>query len=107
MLVLGPRLSLAQRACRDMGIPVMIVFEGWSAAGKGSRIGSLIRWLDPRGFEVFTVQNPSEDERLRPYMWRFWKDTPTAGRINIFDRSWYKGEFRGYEEDETALSSSS
>jgi polyphosphate:AMP phosphotransferase len=68
----------------------MIVFEGWSAAGKGSRIASLIRWLDPRGFEVFTVQTPSGEERMHPYMWRFWRRTPAAGRVHIFDRSWYR-----------------
>ena len=87
---LGIRLSEAQRACRNENVPVMVVFEGWSAAGKGSRIGDLISWLDPRGFEVFTTQKPSEDERLRPYMWRFWRRTPAKGRIHVFDRSWYR-----------------
>jgi polyphosphate:AMP phosphotransferase len=101
---LGIRLGEAQRGCRDHGIPVMIIFEGWSASGKGTRIGSLIRRLDPRGFEVFTIQSRTAEEKLYPYMWRFWRRTPAAGRIHIFDRSWYRGALRGYEKDEIPLS---
>ncbi|MCL1848787.1 MAG: phosphate--AMP phosphotransferase [Clostridiales bacterium] len=97
---LTSRLSEAQRVCREEKIPVMLVFEGWSASGKGSRIGSLIRALDPRGFEVFTTQTPSEEERLHPYMWRFWKRTPSEGRIHIFDRSWYRALMRSRDPDE-------
>ena len=98
MSSLGLRLSEAQRSCKDEKISVMVVFEGWSAAGKGSRISSLISWLDPRGYEVFTIQKPSEDERLRPYMWRFWRRTPAAGRIHVFDRSWYHVLIRGHDK---------
>ena len=101
---LGVRLGEAQRACRDEKVPVIVLFEGWSAAGKGSRIGSLIRSLDPRGFEVFTIQTPSEEERLHPYMWRFWRRTPADGRVHVFDRSWYRILMRGREEEETPLS---
>ena len=82
---LGLRLSEMQRVCKDEKIPIMVVFEGWSAAGKGSRISSLIRYLDPRGFEVFTTNKTTEDERFRPYMWRFWKMLPAKGRIHILD----------------------
>jgi len=98
------RLSEAQRVCRAEGIPVMIVFEGWSASGKGTRIGKLISCLDPRGFEVFTIQAPSEEELLHPYMWRFWRRTPAVGRINIFDRSWYRALLRDAEECESSMS---
>ena len=98
------RLSEAQRTCRAEGIPVMIVFEGWSASGKGTRIGKLISSLDPRGFEVFTMQTPSGEECLYPYMWRFWRHTPAAGRINIFDRSWYRAVLRDTEKYEPSMS---
>jgi polyphosphate kinase 2 (PPK2 family) len=103
MDALGVRLGEAQRACRDEQVPVIVLFEGWSASGKGSRIGTLIRSLDPRGFEVFTIQTPTEEERLHPYMWRFWRRTPAAGRIHVFDRSWYRILIRGREEDEAPL----
>ncbi|MCL2628800.1 MAG: polyphosphate:AMP phosphotransferase [Oscillospiraceae bacterium] len=96
-------LGEAQRKCKDLGIPVIILFEGWSASGKGSRIRTLIRSLDPRGFEVFTVHRPNEDELMRPYMWRFWKRTPPKGKIHVFDRSWYRALMRGHEKNEIKL----
>ena len=98
------RLCDAQRRCKEQNIPIMIIFEGWSASGKGSRIGTLIRSLDPRGFEVFTIGKSTEDERMRPYLWRFWQRTPAKGRIHVFDRSWYRALMRDYEKHEMALS---
>jgi len=103
MNTLGLRLSEMQRTCKDEGIPVTIIFEGWSAAGKGSRISTLIRYLDPRGFEVFTTDKTTEDERMRPYMWRFWQRLPAKGRIHIFDRSWYQSVMDGHSEKEAPL----
>ena len=100
---LGLRLSEMQRTCKDEGIPITIIFEGWSAAGKGSRIGTFIRYLDPRGFEVFTTEKTTEDERMKPYMWRFWQKLPANGRIHIFDRSWYQGIMDGYRNKEKIL----
>jgi len=100
---LGLRISEMQRICKDENIPVTIIFEGWSAAGKGTRISSLIRFFDPRGFEVFTTQKTTEDEQLRPYMWRFWQRLPANGRIHIFDRSWYQPLMRGYDRNEAKL----
>ena len=87
---LVPRIQLAQRRCKSLGIPVMILFEGWGASGKGTLIGRLIQPLDPRGFKVMTVKAPGEEESMRPFMWRFWTKTPASGRIHIFDKSWYE-----------------
>ena len=50
------RMGELQRQCRSMGIPIVIVFEGFSASGKGTMIGRMIRPLDPRGFQVFTME---------------------------------------------------
>ncbi len=68
-----------QRAAREAGVPVVIVFEGWDAAGKGTVINRLTQALDPRGFKVNPISAPNEEQRLRPWMWRFWKDLPPAG----------------------------
>ncbi len=84
------RLGTLQRACKAAGIPVMIVFEGMGAAGKGVQINTLIQALDPRGFEVYACDRPTKEERLRPFLWRYWIKTPAKGRIAIFDRSWYR-----------------
>ena len=35
------------------------------------------------------IAAPSDEERAQPYLWRFWRHLPRAGRVTIFDRSWY------------------
>lgn len=84
------RLSLLQRKCKEAGIPVIIVFEGFGAAGKGTQINRLIQAMDPRGFSVYTSNRETEEERMRPFLWRYWTKTPAKGRFTVFDRSWYR-----------------
>lgn len=90
MVELMPKLGKLQRECREYGIPVMIAFEGYGASGKGVQIGELIKALDPRGFEVYAVKNETEEERMHPFMWRFWTKMPAKGRVAIYDSSWYR-----------------
>ena len=87
---LSVRLGELQRACRTKNIPVMIVFEGLDASGKGVQISKLIQALDPRGFEVFAVKKETEEEKFYPYMKRFWTKIPERGKMSIFDTSWYR-----------------
>src|ERR1700738_2252306 len=82
------KLADLQRQVKALGIPVIVVFEGWSASGKGTLINELILPLDPRGFTVHSASGPTEEEAFYPFLWRFWKRTPTRGRLAIFDRSW-------------------
>jgi polyphosphate kinase 2 (PPK2 family) len=70
-------------------VPAVIVYEGQDAAGKGGNIRRLTRGLDPRGYEVVPIAAPSDEEKARHYLWRFWRHIPKAGHITIFDRSWY------------------
>jgi polyphosphate:AMP phosphotransferase len=84
------KLAALQRRAIELKIPVIVVFEGWNAAGKGTLINELILPLDPRGFDVYSIQPPNEEEALRPFLWRFWTRTPPRGRVAIFDRSWYR-----------------
>ncbi|MCC7491712.1 MAG: hypothetical protein IT204_05170 [Fimbriimonadaceae bacterium] len=83
------RLRRIQRRCVEGRVPVCLVFEGWDAAGKGTLISRLVERLDPRGFAVHPISAPLADERLRPFLWRFWMKLPASGHIGIFDRSWY------------------
>ena len=82
------KLGDLQRTAKSLEIPTIILFEGWSASGKGTLINELILPLDPRGFTVYSTGRPTEEEAFYPFLWRFWKRTPTRGRIAIFDRSW-------------------
>ena len=83
-------LAALQRECKALGIPVILVFEGLDASGKGVQINKLIHPLDPRGFEVHAIKEETEEERMHPFLWRFWTKTPEKGRIAIFDTSWYR-----------------
>lgn len=87
---LEKKLARLQREARDLKVPVMIVFEGWDAAGKGTLINELLMPLDPRGFNAYFTKEPVEEEYFRPFLWRFWLKTPARGRIVIFDESWYR-----------------
>lgn len=84
------RLGELQRKLKDANIPVSIVFEGMGASGKGTQINHLIQALDPRGFDVYANDKSSKEERMRPFLWRFWTKLPAQGRIALFDRSWYR-----------------
>ena len=83
-------ITRLERRARALGIPVLIVFEGWNAAGKGILINRLILPMDPRGFTVHAMREPTEEEQLRPFLWRYWTRLPPRGRLAIFDRSWYR-----------------
>ncbi len=69
--------------------PIIIAYEGTDAAGKGGNIERLTRYMDPRGYDVATVSGPTKHELAHHYLWRFYRDFPTRGRLTIFDRSWY------------------
>lgn len=68
---------------------VVIVFEGMDAAGKGGAIKRIVKKLDPREYDIYTIGVPEKYELHRPYLWRFWTKLPRNGGITIFDRSWY------------------
>jgi polyphosphate kinase 2 (PPK2 family) len=83
------RLLDLERLIYEQKRPVMIVFEGWDAAGKGTTIRALTEPLDPRGFKVLPTNAPRTHEQQKPWLWRFWMQIPRHGQIAIFDRSWY------------------
>ena len=84
------RLGELQRKTKEAKIPIMFVFEGRDAAGKGTLINKVLQALDPRGFNVYPTHLANENENFHPFLWRFWTKTPSSGRIVFFDRSWYR-----------------
>ena len=83
------RLNLAQRKARSKGISTILVFEGWDAAGKGGVIRRVTAALDARQYQVIPTAAPTDEERAQHYLWRFWRHLSRAGRVTLFDRSWY------------------
>jgi len=67
----------------------IVLLEGWDAAGKGGVIRRLSARCDPRAYRVWHIGAPSEEERGRHFLWRFWTRVPAAGEMAVFDRSWY------------------
>lgn len=70
-------------------IPLMIMFEGWDASGKGGAIKRLVQALDARSYHIFPSPAPTLPEKLRPHLWRYWTRLPKAGHVGVYDRSWY------------------
>lgn len=83
------KLNLLTRHQDFRKLSVVVVFEGNDAAGKGGSIRRITQALDARQYRVIPVAAPTEEERVQPYMWRFWRNIPRKGRFAIFDRSWY------------------
>ena len=83
------RLALAMRRRKFKKRSLVIVFEGMDAAGKGGAIRRVVAGLDPRMYHVVPIAAPTDEERARPYLWRFWRHVPRNGRAAVFDRSWY------------------
>jgi polyphosphate kinase 2 (PPK2 family) len=69
--------------------PVVMVFEGWDAGGKGGAIKRITEKLDPRGYAVYPIAAPEGEDKTHHYLYRFWRRLPERGQIAIFDRSWY------------------
>ena len=70
-------------------IPMMIMYEGWDAAGKGGSIKRVAQALDARAYTIFPSPAPTKPELLHPHLWRYWTRLPKAGHVGIYDRSWY------------------
>ena len=74
---------------RKRGVSSVLAFEGWDAAGKGGVIRRITGALEAGDYRVIPVAAPNEEERKFHYLWRFWRDLPPAGKVVIFDRTWY------------------
>ena len=88
--LLALRLVLGgQVGDREIGPPILVLFEGWDASGKGGAIKRLVAGLDPRHVRVKQFAAPSYDEKRHHWLWRFWPALPGWGGMAVLDRSWY------------------
>jgi len=78
----------------DKRTPVVVLISGQDGAGKGETINVLYEWMDPRFISTLAFSEPSDEERQRPSMWRYWRSLPQKGRIGIFAGSWYSDPIR-------------
>ena len=73
---------------------VLVLINGSDGAGKGDVLNRLYGWLDDHYVETLSYEKPSEEERLRPGAWRYWRDIPAKGRIGLMLGSWYHPALR-------------
>jgi polyphosphate kinase 2 (PPK2 family) len=85
----GRLALLARRLREEQKRSLLLVFEGSDAAGKGGCIRRITQAMDARNYRLLSVAAPTDEEKARPYLWRFWRGLPRIGRVTIYDRSWY------------------
>ena len=82
------KLSVQQMLIKEHNLPVLVLFEGWGTAGKGSVLGKVIRNIDPRFFKVATMDMPTEEEKRKPFLYRYFVKIPEAGKFMFLDSGW-------------------
>jgi AMP-polyphosphate phosphotransferase len=72
-----------------LGPPILVLFEGWDASGKGGAIKRLVARMDPRHVRVAQFAAPTFDEKRHHFLHRFSPALPGWGGMAVLDRSWY------------------
>jgi polyphosphate kinase 2 (PPK2 family) len=83
-LILGGQIGSG-----TIGPPLLVLFEGWDASGKGGAIKRLVDHLDPRHVRVAQFAAPTHNEKRHHFLWRFWPVLPGWGGMAVLDRTWY------------------
>lgn len=86
---LQKRMTEVPRKLQRANRSLILVFEGWDASGKGGCIRRITDALREDRCQVFPTAAPSDEEKSRHYLWRFWRTFPPTGSVAIYDRSWY------------------
>ena len=90
-----------QMKIKEHKVPVLVLFEGWGTAGKGSTIGKVIRNIDPRFFKVVTMSEPSAEEQRYPFLYRYFTHIPEQGKFTFLDSGWMEQICRERLEEKT------
>ena len=82
-------LEVQYEVSQNGKFPVIVLISGVRGAGKGETVNLLNEWMDPRHIHTHAFDNPTDEERERPPMWRYWRALPPKGKIGILFGSWY------------------
>ena len=82
------KLARQQMLLKEKKLPVLVLMEGWGTAGKGNCIGRVIQNIDPRFFNVESLEKKTEEEKRKPFLYRYFKRLPEAGKFAFFDSGW-------------------
>ncbi len=86
---LQKRLFKLENLMFQARVPMIVMYEGWDAAGKGGNIKRVAQALDARAYTIIPSPAPTKPELAHPHLWRYWTRLPKAGHVGLFDRSWY------------------
>ncbi len=100
---LREELVRLQVRLKEAPTKVLLILAGEEAGGRGEVINTLSGWLDPRGVETLTFRDPSDEERDRPLMWRYWRSLPSSGRLGIYASSWYSELLRAQADENRGI----
>ncbi len=78
-----------QRHLEEQQIPMIVLFEGRDASGKGGTIRRITRFMNEKRYRVVALGKPTEAQLTQWYFQRYVERFPTGGEIVLFDRSWY------------------
>ena len=93
---LQSKLLGQQQLLMQAKLPVIVLIEGWAAAGKGSLIKELISELDPRFYHVESPKIlPLAQERF-PFLYQYMKAIPVNGKVTFLDSGWMESAVRKY-----------
>ena len=91
---LQEKLTAQQMLLRDAKLPVIVLIEGWAAAGKGSLINDLISEVDPRFSSVFSADSALKEAERYPFLYPYFKAIPEDGKLLFMDSGWMEATVR-------------
>ena len=91
---LRTRLIAAQQLLREKKLPVLVLIEGWAAAGKGSLIKEIISEIDPRFYNVVSPAVIPESESRYPFLYPYASAIPENGKLIFLDSGWMENVVR-------------
>ena len=93
---LRARLNGQQQRLLEAKLPVIVLVEGWAAAGKGTLINELISGIDPRFYSVFSPTLTPLAEARYPFLYQYAGAIPENGKILFMDSGWMEDAVRKF-----------
>lgn len=78
-----------QRHLEVEQIPMLVLFEGRDASGKGGTIRRITRYMNEKRYRVVALGKPTDAQLTQWYFQRYVERFPTGGEMVLFDRTWY------------------
>lgn len=78
-----------QRHLEEEKIPMIVIFEGRDASGKGGTIRRITRYMNEKRYQVVALGKPTDEQSSQWYFQRYVQHFPAGGEMVLFDRSWY------------------